>query len=55
MNEIDSYVLKRLRADAAHAIAVAECENAIPHLGLRGRLREILIGNLLAPWLPPFL
>ncbi len=54
MSEIDSYVLQRLRADAAHAIALAECENAIPHSGLRGRLREILIGNLLAPWLPPF-
>lgn len=50
----DSYILERMRADAAHTIAVAECEAAVQHLGLRGRLREILIANLLAPWLPPF-
>ncbi len=50
----DSYIFQRLRADAAHTIAVAECEAAIQHPGLRGRLREILIANLLAPWLPPF-
>ena len=52
--KIDNYILERLRADAAHTIAVAECEAAIQHTGLRGRLREILIANLLAPWLPPF-
>ncbi|MGO9587968.1 MAG: DUF6602 domain-containing protein [Limisphaerales bacterium] len=52
--KINNYILERLRADAAHAIALAECENAIQHFGLRGRLREILIANLLAPWLPPF-
>ncbi len=51
---IDNYILERLRADAVHTIALAECENAIQHNGLRGRLREILIANLLAPWLPPF-
>lgn len=51
---IDNYLLARLRADAAHAIALAECEAAIQHSGLRGRLREILIANLLSPWLPPF-
>lgn len=52
--KIDNYILERLRADAAHTIAVAECEDAIQHPGLRGRLREILIANFLAPWLPPF-
>jgi hypothetical protein len=52
--EIDNYILERLRADAAHTIALAECEDAIQHSGLRGRLREILIANLLAPWVPPF-
>src|SRR6266542_2513158 len=51
---IDNYIFERLRADAAHTIAVAQCETAIHHPGLRGRLREILISNLLAPWLPPF-
>jgi hypothetical protein len=54
MSELDNYVLRRLRADAAHTIALAQCEDAIPHSGLRGRFREILIGNLLGPWLPPF-
>ncbi|MBM3836070.1 MAG: hypothetical protein FJ403_22965 [Verrucomicrobia bacterium] len=52
--QIDSHILERLRADARHTIALAECEDAIQHPGLRGRLREILIANLLAPWLPPF-
>ncbi len=52
--KIDNYIFERLRADAAHTIAVAECEAAVQHPGLRGRLREILIANLLAPWLPPF-
>jgi hypothetical protein len=52
--KIDNYILERLRADAAHTIAIAECEDAIQHPGIRGRLREILIANLLAPWLPPF-
>ncbi len=54
MIEIDNYVLARLRADASHVIALAKIESAIPHYGLRGRFREILIGNLLSPWLPPF-
>jgi hypothetical protein len=52
--KIDNYILERLRADAAHTIAVAECEAAIQHAGQRGRHREILIANLLAPWLPPY-
>lgn len=52
--KINNYILERLRADAAHTIALAECESAVQHSGLRGRLREILIANLLAPWLPPF-
>ncbi|MDE3068892.1 MAG: hypothetical protein KGJ60_15270 [Verrucomicrobiota bacterium] len=52
--KIDDYIFERLRADAARTIAVAECEDAIQHVGIRGRLREIVIANLLAPWLPPF-
>ena len=48
------YILERLRADAAHTIAIAKCEDAIQHAGQRGRFREILIANLLTPWLPPF-
>ena len=50
---MDDYILERLRADAAHAIELARQEMAIQHKGLRGRFREILIENLLTPWLPP--
>jgi len=28
--KIDSYILERLRADAAHTIAIAECERRHP-------------------------
>lgn len=51
---MDDYILERLRADAAHAIDLARQENAIPQKALRGRFREILIDNLLTPWLPPY-
>jgi len=29
-------------------------EEKIQHTGLRGRLRELLIDNILTPWLPPY-
>lgn len=51
---MDNYILEQLRAAAAHAIDLATKEDAIQHKGLRGRFREILIDNLLTPWLPPF-
>ncbi len=51
---MDNYILEQLRAAAAHAIDLARKEDAVPHGPLRGRFREILIDNLLTPWLPPF-
>jgi hypothetical protein len=51
---MNSYLLQRLRCDAAHVLARAEVEATVTHQGLKGRFRELLIDNLLAPWLPPY-
>ena len=51
---MEDYILTRLRIDAAHALAMASNESRIQHAGLKGRLREILVANMLAPWLPPY-
>src|SRR5437667_7939031 len=51
---MDSYILNRLRADAAHLLALASNESALQHQGVKGRFRELLIDNLLTPWLPPY-
>jgi hypothetical protein len=51
---MDNYILDRLRADAAHVLALAENESKLQHRGLKGRFRELLIDNLLTPWLPPY-
>jgi len=48
------YIVNRLRIDSAHILAMAENESLIQHPGLKGRLRELLIDNILAPWLPPY-
>lgn len=50
MNE---YLLQRLRADAAHLLSLAENEGKLKHPGVKGRFRELLIDNILSPWLPP--
>ena len=50
MNE---YILERLRADAAHLLSLAENEGKLKHPGVKGRFRELLIDNILSPWLPP--
>ncbi len=50
MNE---YILDRLRADGKHLLVLAENEGKISHRGVKGRFREILINNILSPWLPP--
>jgi hypothetical protein len=52
---MDSYILNRLRADAEHVLALAKNEDELQHQGLKGRFRELLIDNLLAPWLPPYM
>jgi hypothetical protein len=51
---MDNYILERLRADANHAIAIADQQKVLQHQGLKGRFRELVINNLLAPWLPPY-
>ena len=51
---MDEYILSRLRSDATHVIALAEHESRLQHLGLKGRFRELLIDNILTPWLPPY-
>ncbi len=49
-----NYILERLRADASHLLSNSLNEEKIQHHGLRGRFRELLIENVLAPWLPPY-
>jgi hypothetical protein len=51
MNE---YIRNRVRADAAHTVQLAQNERLIVHPGVRGRFRELLVNNLLSPWLPPY-
>jgi hypothetical protein len=51
---MDNYILSRLRADATHAITLAEEQKVLQHQGLKGRFRELVINNILSPWLPPY-
>ena len=47
-----SYVLSRLREDSRHTAALAAVDGEIGHPGVKGRSRELLMNNLLMPWLP---
>lgn len=47
-----SYVLSRLREDSRHTAALAHVDGQIGHPGVKGRFRELLLNNLLLPWLP---
>jgi len=51
---MNNYILDKLRADSLHLIHLSRNEEKIQHTGLRGRLRELLIDNILTPWLPPY-
>src|SRR5208282_737330 len=51
---MNDYVVNRVRAAAKYTLDLAEIEGRLPHKGLRGRFRELLIDNILAPWLPPY-
>jgi hypothetical protein len=51
---MDDYILNRLRIDAAHVLERAKGESNVQHPGVKGRFREILIDNMLLPWLPPY-
>ena len=48
------YILDRMRADAVRLLALGANEGKLQHQGLKGRLRELLIDNVLRPWLPPY-
>jgi len=48
------YILEKIKADGAHLISLSKIEEKTPHAGLRGRFRELLIDNMLNPWLPPY-
>jgi hypothetical protein len=50
----NQYILNRLRSDAAALLARSQVEEGVPHAGTRGRFRELLIDNMLSPWLPPY-
>lgn len=51
---MNNYILDKLRADSQHLIQLSDNEEKVQHNGLRGRLRELLIDNILTPWLPPY-
>lgn len=51
---MNGYILDKLRADSLHLMHLSTNEEKIQHPGLRGRLRELLIDNILTPWLPPY-
>ncbi len=51
---MNSYILDKIQADSLHLINLSENEEKVQHAGLRGRLRELLIDNILTPWLPPY-
>lgn len=51
---MNNYILDKLRADGSHLIDLSKNEEKISHDGLRGRFRELLIDNVLTPWLPPY-
>jgi hypothetical protein len=51
---MNKYILDKLRADSSHLIQLSLNEEKVQHAGLRGRLRELLIDNILTPWLPPY-
>jgi hypothetical protein len=50
---MDNYIVERMIVDAERAISLAKLQSALEHSGLQGRFRELLVNELLAPWLPP--
>lgn len=49
----DRYVVNLLRARAAGALAEAAAHGAVQHTTVLGRARELLVSQLLVPFLPP--
>ena len=50
---MDNYIVERMIVDAERAISLAKLQSALEHSGLQGRFRELVVNELLAPWLPP--
>ena len=50
---MNAYILNRLRCDSDYIQKRANLEKSLPHQGVKGRLRELLVESLLKPWLPP--
>ena len=51
---MNDYLINRVLAAAEHTLRRAQLESSVQHLGLRGRFRELLVAELLQPWLPPY-
>lgn len=51
---MQNYILQHLRNNALHLLKNSENEEQIQYCGLCGRQRELLIENILSPWLPPY-
>lgn len=49
---MDTYIFERVLIDASRVVALAEQQARLEHAGLRGRFRELLIDDILEPWLP---
>jgi len=47
-----NYILDRLREDSRHTAALSKINGQVGHPGVKGRFRELLLNNLLVPWLP---
>ena len=52
---MDNYILSRVCAAARYTLELAQIEGALPHQGMKGRFRELLVDNVLTPWLPPYI
>lgn len=52
---MNDYLLNRVIAGAAHTLRLAQLEAQIQHRGLKGRFRELLVAEMLVPWLPPYI
>ena len=51
---MENYILDRLKTDAIGLLSKADNYGKIQHSGLKGRFRELLINDILIPWLPPY-
>lgn len=51
---MNQYIYNRLLADARNVINQSQNESLIGHSVIKGRNREILVNNMLKPWLPPY-